>query len=107
MDTHQLGKVVDPVLPVDVEEEEGADDDDADAASLTSARSSGLVPSTKHSMSQAGPSQPHDKRPRAEPSTSSGKWVDMAILKLAERLNLNTGVQDCLASAYRRAATRA
>ena len=32
-------------------------------------------------------------------STSTGKRVDEAILKLAEWLSLNTGVQDCLASA--------
>ena len=32
-------------------------------------------------------------------STSTGKRVDGAILKLAEWLSLNTGVQDCLASA--------
>ena len=72
MDACQLGKVVVPVLPADVEEEEGGDAANADAASLMSARSS---------------------------STSSGKQVDEAILTLAEWLNLNTGVQDRLGSA--------
>ena len=85
MDTHQLGKVVVPALPAD-KEEEGGDDDDADAASLTSARSSTLPPSTQPSTSQAGPSKPCDRRPRAATSTSSGKQVDEAILKLAEHL---------------------
>ena len=47
MNTHQLGKVVVPTLPADVEEEEemGGDDDDADAASLASPRSSSQPPS--------------------------------------------------------------
>ena len=90
-----------PALPVEVEkEEEGGDDADADAASLASAHSSSQVPSgTQPSTSQASPSQACDRRPRSATSTSTGKRVDEAILKLAKWLNLNTGVQDRLASA--------
>ena len=74
------------VVPAEVEEEEeeeGGDDDNA--AILASARSSSQVRSgTQPSTSQAGPSQAHDRRPRAGSSTSTGKRVDEAILKLAE-----------------------
>ena len=55
---------------------------------------------TAPSTSQASPSQPsRDRRSRALSSSSSGKRVDEAILKLADWLNLNTGVEDQLASA--------
>ena len=74
------------------EEEEGGDDDDV--TSLASARSSSQVPSgTQPSTSQAGPSQAHGRRPKATTSTSTGKRVNKAILKLAEWLTVNTGVQ--------------
>ena len=81
-----------PTLPV--EEEEGGDDDD------TASRSSSQPPSTQlPSTSQVGRSQPpRDRRPRA-PSSGSGKHVDEAILKLADFLSQNTGVQDRLATA--------
>ena len=91
--TRQFGTMVVPT-----EMEEGGDDDDA--ASLASACSSSQAPSgTQPSTSQASPSQARDRRPRPATSTSTDKRVDEAILKLAERLNLNTGVQDSLASA--------
>ena len=50
------------------------------------------------STSQPSPSQARDRRPKATTSTSTGKRVDKAILKLAECLTINTGVQDRLAS---------
>ena len=85
------------VVPVKVEEE-GADDDNA--ASLASERSSSQVPSGMQlSTSQASPSQVCDRRPKAESSTSTGKRVNESIIKLAEQLAVNTGVQDRLASA--------
>ena len=83
---------------MEVEEEEGGDDDDA--ASLASARSSSQPPSgTQPSTSQAGPSQARDRRSRAVSSTSTGKRINEAILKLAEQLAVNTGGQDRLSSA--------
>ena len=95
-DTRQLGKVV---VPAEVEEEEEGGDDD-DATSLASAHSSSQSPSgMQSSMSQAGPSEACDRRPKPATSTSTGKRVDEAILKLAEQLTVNTGVQDYLASA--------
>ena len=48
-------------------------------------------------MSQAGPSQIRDRRHKA--ASTTGKRVDEAILKLAERMASNTSVQDRLASA--------
>ena len=63
-----MGRVVVPMCPADLGEEEGGDK--GDAASHTSSQ----VPSTQlPSTTQAGPSQPpHDRRPKA-PSSGSGK----------------------------------
>ena len=81
------------VVLAKVGEEEGGDNDNA--ASLASTRSSSQVPSgTQPSMSQPGPSQACDRRASASSSTSTGKRVDEVILKLAEQLAVNTGVQD-------------
>ena len=104
MDTRQLGKVVVPVLPAEGEEEGegegGDDDDDIDSLASGSARSSSQVPSGMQPItSQADPSHIRDRRPKVTSSTSIGKRVDEAILKLGDRLSLNTGVQDRLASA--------
>ena len=56
-------------------------------------------------MSQAGPSQPPpDRRPKA-PSSGSGKRIDKAILKLADCLSQNTGMQDRLATAVQERAS--
>ena len=44
-------------------------------------------------------SQARDRKPMPATSTSTGKRVDEATLKLAEWLTVNTGVQDRLASA--------
>ena len=83
-DTSQFGRVSTPMLQ------------DDDAASVTSSQAPSQLPRT----SQAGPSQaPRDRRPRAASSTGTGKRVDKAILKLADHLSQNTGVQDQLQSA--------
>ena len=87
-----------PMLQLDPEEE-GGDNDNA------ASRTSSQAPSTQlPSMTQAGPSQaPHDRRPRPV-SSGSGKCVDEAILKLADRLSQNTGMQDRLATAVQESA---
>ena len=86
METRELGRVLVPMLPADLEEEEeGRDEDDA-TSRISSPPPSTQLPST----SQASPSQPpSDRRPKA-PSSSSGKRVDEAILKLANHLSQNT-----------------
>ena len=83
-----------PTLPANLEEEEGGDDDNA-ASSSSSQLPTTQLPST----SQASRSQPPcDRRPGA-PSSGSGKRVDEAILKLADCLSQNTGMQDRQATA--------
>ena len=95
MDTSQLSRVSAPRLQLDLEEEEeGGDDDDA------ASRNSSQAPSTQlPNMAQASPSQaPCDRRPRPA-SNGSGTCADEAILKLADCLSQNTGVQYRLATA--------
>ena len=62
----QLGKLMTPALPVDMEEEEGGEDDDA-----TSVASSQLPVS-----SQAAPSYPRDRRtPGQQPVRLGARWM--------------------------------
>ena len=100
MDTSQLGKVTVPELQPDLEEEEEGGDNH-NAASHTSSQ----APSTQlPSKTQASPSQaPHDMRPRPA-SSGSGKHVNEAILKLADRLFQNIGMQDRLTTTVQESA---
>ena len=97
----QLGRVQTPALPVNPEgEDEGGDDEDA--ASVTSSQ----MPSQLPTSFQAVPSQPppRDRRPPRAASSGSGWKVDKAILKLADRLSQNPGMQDRLQSAVQESA---
>ena len=89
-DHSQLGRVNTPVLPVDPEGEIERGDDD-DATSVTSSQ----APSQLLSSSQASPSQaPHNRRTPSAASGGTGNRVYKDILKQADRLSQNTGVQD-------------
>ena len=97
-DTSHLSRVPTAALQVDREgEDEGGDD----ATSVTYSQVPSQLPSTSH----ASPSQaPCDRRPRAVSSTGTGKRVYDAILKLADHLSQDTGVQDRLQSAVQESA---
>ena len=87
-----------PALQVDLEgEDKGGDDEDA--ASVTSSQTSQLPTS-----SQAGPSQLRDRRPPRPGASGSGRKNDEAIVKLAERLTQDTGMQDWLQSSVQESA---
>ena len=91
----QLRKVPTPALPVDPEgEDEGGDC--KDAISVASSQ----LPSSY----QAGPSQPRDRRPPRPGASGSGRKVNDVIVKLAERINANTVMQDRVQSAVQESA---
>ena len=91
----QLGKVTTPALLVDPDgEDEGGDDEDA--ISVTSSQLS--------ISSQAGPSQPHDRRPPRPGASVSGHKIDDAIVKLSERITADSVVQDQLQSTVQESA---
>ena len=78
-------------------EDEGGDDEDA--ASVASSQPSQLPTSF-----QAGPSQPYARRCPRPGASGSGCNIDEAIVKLAEKLTQNTGVQDWLQSVVQESA---
>ena len=98
-DHSQLGMVQTPVLQVDLEvEDEGGDDEDA--TSVTSSQMHSQLPSS----AKGGSSQPRDSRRPRPGASGSGRKVDEAILKLADRLTQNTGMQDWLQYAVQESA---